>query len=217
MEISLRSAVIISTIIHCVVFAPFYNQHMIKLELEKRNAIVVDYIVLKEMAQAIKTNKEAAVNIPDTSKIDIKSEITAKQDEADKKEAEQKRSVPPQELKDRDRTMGEDAVKAASREAALKSNKDYINYYQFIREKIRARLKNNYRYYKNEGDIYLSFTISPSGYLQAYNIDRQRSTGDEVLLHITIESLKAVSPFPAIPRTISQPRTSFSIIISFKK
>lgn len=205
MEMTLRSAIIISAVIHVCLFAPFYNQNLIKMEMEKKRTVVVDYVVLKEIAEAIKANKEVVLKTPETPRIDIQKEITPKQEEA---KAE--------------KSKGDAAAKAAAREAekkdaALKSNKDYISYYQIIREKIRARLKNNYRYYSNEGDVYLSFAINPNGSLSSYSIDRSRSTTNEVLLHITAESLKAVSPFPVIPKTLSSSKMSFSIMISFKR
>jgi len=217
MEMNLRSAIVISFIIHASLFAPFYNHHLIKMELEKRNSVVVDYIVLKEIIEAINTNKEVVLRTPETSQIDIQKDITVKQQEAARKEADFKKSAQANQLKAKD----DDVLKVASsesakKEAALKSDKDYISYYELIREKIRARLKNNYKYYKNEGDVYLSFTINPNGSLLIYNIDRAKSTTDEVLLHITSTSIKAVSPFPPIPRTLSLPKISFSIVISFK-
>lgn len=218
MEMNLRSAIVISFIIHAGLFMPFYNSHIIKMEIEKRNSVVVDYVILKEIVDAINTNKEVVLKTPETPRLDIQKEIAEKQQDAAKMEADLKKSAEMIQAK----SIVDDAAKSASKdaekkEAALKSNRDYINYYQIIREKIRARLKNNYMYYKNEGDVYLSFTINPNGTLLTYNVDRTRSTNDEVLLHITLSSLKAVSPFPPIPKNLGLPKMSFSLMISFKK
>lgn len=209
MQMSLSNAIIISAIIHVGLFTPFYNKNLINIELEKRRSIVVDYLVLKEIAQALKTDKEVALKIPETPKIDIKKEVDIKPQEPLKKEALASKSP-------EDTTNAEKRA-AERKEAALKSNSDYINYYQLIREKIRARLKDNYRHYNREGDVYIAFTINQNGSLVSYSVDRSKSTSDEVLLHITAASLKAVSPFPGIPKNISMPQMSFSIMISFKK
>ena len=63
MGITLRGAFIISAVIHAGLFAPFYNQYLLQQELEKKNTIVVDYVVLKEIAIAIATNKEVVLNL----------------------------------------------------------------------------------------------------------------------------------------------------------
>ena len=214
MDITLRGAFIISAIIHAGIFAPFYNQHLLRQELEKKNTVVVDYIVLKEIATAIATNKEVVLKRPETPRIDIQKEIQVK--------ADSRKSAKSSKLKDKIKSHKRDAVKdssneAAKKEARLKESKDYVNYYQLIREKIRSRLKDNYRYYSREGEVYLSFVLTQNGSLLSYAIDRSKSTQDEVLLHITATSLKAISPFPALPRSLSVSKMSFNIVISFKK
>lgn len=205
---TLRSAIIISSLIHACIFAPFYNQNFIRQAMEKKNTVVVDYVILKEIAAAITTNKEVTLKTPETPSIDVQKQVApAPQIKTDtNKEALKKKAEA--------RKVKEDAAK---KEKELKSKKDYINYYQLIREKIRARLKNNYSYYNREGDVYLTFTLASNGTLQGFEIDRARSTRDEVLLHITAASLKAVSPFPPIPKTLAAPKMTFSIAISFKK
>lgn len=222
MNMSLKGALILSAIIHAVVFAPFYNQHILKLEIEKKNSVVVDYVVLKEIVNAIQTNREVVLKRPETPRIDIKKEITVKPESADQRKADHKKRLEAKKLKEKNgprklSAAEETAKEAAKKEVQLKSNKDYVNYYQLIREKIRHRLKENYGYYNREGDVYLTFTITPNGSLLTYNVDRARSTNDEVLIHIASASLKAVSPFPPIPRSFSAPKMSFNIIISFKK
>ncbi len=222
MDMSLRSAFIISAVIHAAVFTPFYNQHMLRQETEKRNSVIVDYVVLKEIANAIAMNKEVVMRLAETPRIEIKKEIAVKPQQADQKKTDYKKRLEARKKKEKERSHKQDAAKSASEAAAKKdaeltSNKDYVSYYQLIREKIRARLKTNYAYYSHEGDVYLSFTITPNGTLLTYRIDRAKSTQDEVLLHITATSLKAVSPFPPMPRSLSAPKMSFSIIISFRK
>jgi outer membrane biosynthesis protein TonB len=222
MDITLKGAFIISAIIHAGLFAPFYNQHLLRQELEKKNTTVVDYVVLKEIATAIATNKEVVIKKPETLRVDIQKEITVKPQPAAQVKADDKKSAKSSKLKERTKAHKKDALKnapvtAAQKEAQVKQNKDYINYYQLIREKIRSRLKDNYQYYNREGEVRLSFVLTQNGSLLSYAIDRANSTQDEVLLNITTTSLKAVSPFPALPRSLSMSKMSFNIVISFKK
>jgi len=222
MDITLRGAFIISAIIHAGVFAPFYNRHILRQELEKKNTIIVDYVILKEIATAITTNKEITLKRPETPRIDIQKEIAVKPQPASQVKADNRKSTKSSKLKERTTSHKRDAVKDSSEEAAkkevqLKQSKDYVNYYQLIREKIRSRLKDNYQYYNREGEVHLSFVLTQNGSLLSYAIDRSKSTQDEVLLHITATSLKAISPFPALPRSLSISRMSFNIMISFRK
>lgn len=220
---SFRNAFIVSVFIHASLMAPFYNQHILRQEIEKKNSVIVDYVILKEIASAITANREAVIKTPETPRIEIKKEVAVKPQPASNKKTDYQKRLEARKLKEKERSKKQDALKYASNEESakeeseLKQNKDYINYYHLIREKIRARLKTNYAYYNREGDVYLSFTITPNGTLLTYTIDRARSTQDEILLHITATSLKGISPFPPIPRSLSTPKMSFSIMISFKK
>ena len=222
MDITLRSAFIISAIIHAGAFAPFYNKHLLRMEMEKKNSVVVDYVILKEIATAIATNKEVALKRPETPSIDIQKEVAVKPAPAPQVKADNKKNSKTSKLKDRTNLRKRGAVKSSAKDRAqtdarLKQEKDYVSYYQLIREKIRSKLKDNYQYYKREGDVYLSFTLTQNGSLLTYTIDRAKSTQDEALLQITASSLKAISPFPALPKSLSTSQMSFNIVISFKK
>lgn len=222
MDITLRSAFIISAIIHAGAFAPFYNQHLLKMRLEKKNSVVVDYVILKEIATAIAANKEIVIKRPETPQIDIQKEIAVKPQPASQVKADDKKISKAGRLKDRAKSRKRDAVKDTAKDTAKaraeqKRKEDYVNYYQLIREKIRSKLKNNYQHYKHEGDVYLSFTLTQNGSLLTYAIDRVKSTHDEVLLDITAASIKAISPFAPLPKSLSTSQMSFNIVISFKK
>lgn len=222
MDITLRGAFILSAIIHAGIFVPFYNQHMLQKEIEKKNTVTVDYVILKEIAAAIATNKEIVLKRPQTPQIDMQKEVTVKPQPSSQTKTDNKNTRKSDRLKEKTMSRKRGAVKnssveAAKREARLKKTSDYVNYYQLIREKIRSRLKDNYQYYNREGEVHLSFVLTQNGSLLSYNIDRSKSTQDEMLLSITATSLKAISPFPALPRSLSMSKMSFNIVISFKK
>lgn len=222
MDMSLRGAFVISAIIHVGLFAPFYNQHLLRQELEKKNTVVVDYVVLKEIATAIATNKEVVLKRPETPQIDIQKEVAVKPQPEAQVKTDNRKSAKYNKLKERTKSHKRNALKnsfqdTAKKEAQLRQSKDYVNYYQLIREKLRARLKDNYQYYNREGEVNLSFALTQNGSLLSYEIDRSKSTQDEVLLHITATSLRAISPFPALPKSLAISKMSFNIVISFKK
>ena len=220
MNITLRSAFIISVIIHVVVFTPFYGQHLLRQEIEKKNTVVVDYVILKEIVAAMNTNKEVILKKPETPRIDIQKEVTAKPQPAPKVKTDKRKSSKARELKEKATSSKRDAVKNSAKisaKARKKQKEDYVNYYQLIREKIRSKLKNNYQKYKREGDVYLSFALTQNGSLLTYTIDRAKSTQDDALLNITATSLKALSPFPVLPRSLARSKMSFNVVISFKK
>jgi hypothetical protein len=222
MEMTLRSAFMISAAIHAMICAPFYHQQMVQREMEKKNTAVVDYVILKEIAEAIATGKEIVIKKPETPRIDVQKKVEVTPQPAPQVKTDSKKSAKSSKLKERSKSHIKNAVKdstkeSAKKEAQLKQTKDYVNYYQLIREKIRARLKDNYQYYNREGEAHLSFVLTQNGSLLSYAIDRDKSTKDEVLLQITATSLKAVSPFPPLPKSLSMSKMSFNIVISFKK
>lgn len=222
MTMTLRSALALSAIIHAGIFMPFYNQHLLRQEIEKRDTVVVDYVILKEIAAAVAKNKEIALKSPETPRIEIQKEVAVKPQPAPHAKDDSKKNTKFERLREKAQSHKRDATKnspapAEKREAQLKKSKDYVNYYQLIREKIRARLKDSYQYYNREGEVYLSFVLTQNGSLLSYAIDRSKSTQDEKLLNITATSLKSISPFPALPRSLSMSKMSFNIVISFKK
>jgi TonB family protein len=103
------------------------------------------------------------------------------------------------------------------KETKLKSTRDYISYYSLLRERVRRRLKENYRNYAKEGDVYLTFGLSADGTLLTLNIDDARSSADIVLRDMALKSLKEASPFPRFPKGLTVPKMSFSVLISFRR
>ena len=100
------------------------------------------------------------------------------------------------------------------REEELKKNPAYMDYYQSIRDKIRARA---YRYYKSdkEGEVFLTFIISNNGRLEGLYLNNT-SSGDKDLVEISLRSIKDSSPFPPFPPQLKYSKLQFSISIRFK-
>jgi hypothetical protein len=95
-------------------------------------------------------------------------------------------------------------------------DKDYIQYGQLIREKIKQRLDSaNIRYYK-QGDVNLFFKLKFDGSLVEFKA-MPDSTKDKRLIDIVVSCVKKASPFPPFPKTLSLPQASFCVVISFKE
>jgi len=105
----------------------------------------------------------------------------------------------------------------AKKQAHIKSTKDYVNYYQLIREKIRKRLKSNYRTYLNEGEITLVFTLTSDGRLIDVSVAGAAADNYAPLADVATRSVREASPFPPFPKALSLPEMSFDLTVTFKK
>jgi TonB family protein len=106
---------------------------------------------------------------------------------------------------------------SAAPSPGISSRRDYVSYYQLIREKVRRRLKINYRGRDDEGEVRLVFTVSSDGRLLAHDADRERSVRDESLIDIALASLREASPFPEFPKGLTASEMSFNLTVAFKK
>jgi len=221
MEIGLRGAIIISTMLHGAIAVPFYNHSLIRSDFVKKDPVIVDYVVLKHISNLSIANVSGRGGAADAEgqKLDIKKppvpESPAVKRDRSYYNRKHVKADSGQATKAAAQSRGKDSD---GKEAGIRSSRDYINYYGYLKSRIKERLQGNYRFYKGEGDVYLSFILNAQGALLSYDIDRSRSTTDEVLLHITGTSLKAVAPFSPLPKTIAaQKKMSFAITVSFKR
>lgn len=93
---------------------------------------------------------------------------------------------------------------------------EYRNYYQVIREKIR-RLA--YRHYKklDEGEVYLTFTLTPDGNLVEAVINNKSLKANDYLRDIALKSVTNAAPYPEFPEKLKTHRQlTFHVIISFE-
>jgi len=97
------------------------------------------------------------------------------------------------------------------------NSKEYITYYEAIRKRIIRKLKSNYNYYFNTGDVNLLFLLNSDGSLARLGVDGAKSTDDKKLIDIAVLSVKQASPFPPFPKEFRLSQMPFSIIISFRE
>jgi len=201
MEINFRNALIVSAVLHIVVLAPFYNPILSKDAAKKET--VVDYVTLKEPVKIKEAVKDIELKIPETPKVELKPKVeTAPAPSAPTAKVEAKKSV---------------SQEVAEKQAQIKTTKDYINYYQLIREKIRERVKRRYRSYDDEGEISLNFVLNSNGTLISSYVGETLPASHRKLADIAITSLKEASPFPPFPKALSMPEISFTVTVVFKK
>ena len=195
-----RYAIVLSAVIHSAIFLPVAWRE--KMPDVKKKDIAVEYIVIKEPPKPLPPRPAAETpKVEVAAKVELKPEAPVKpKDEAKKTETE-----------------ADDAAKQARKEAALKYSKDYINYYQLLRERVRRRLKANYRDRSREGDVELVFVLTSQGSLLDAGADDARSSPDAYLRRIALASLKEAAPFPSFPEGLSVDRMSFTLTVSFKK
>jgi hypothetical protein len=209
MKTSLKNAVIASTVMHSVIFLPFYNIAIPALNKEMNKDMVVDYVVVKEPARGEAPRKPSSAGPAEIPKlgsnknvnVEVKPVEIARQAEVVKNTVIKKRAD----------------ERIATKETRIKSTKDYAGYYQLIREKIRGRLNENYRDFRREGSVRMTFTLDCYGGLRDLGIDNTSSVSDIELRDIAVRSLREAAPFPAFPKALSLPRMTFNVVVSFKK
>ena len=186
----LKSALAISTFLHLLLFAPYF--HNVKFPLspeDKRYSLELDYV----------RTRDYLARVPPAPARPVEKEMVS---------VESDKVVPaPQPAK----------TAILSEEETPSHKKDYVSYYQIVRDQIRRKLNENYTGESEEGDIYLDFTIDEGGDLVGFEIDRARSTPSPALERIAEISLKESSPFPPPPEGIKKSRIPFNVTVSFKK
>ena len=200
MYLTFKHAIIASTLIHSMIIFCIGGQGLITQKVDKRDIIVIDYVVTKEPKEA----KVVKLRMTETPKIELSSKVEDAPASANAATAKS----------DTDKDASRDL---AVRQARVKATKDYINYYQLIREKIRRRLKDRYRGYHGEGDVSLIFVLNSGGSLVSAAVDQTASTRDRILVDAAVQSLKEAAPFAPFPKAISIPQMSFTLTVSFKK
>jgi len=93
---------------------------------------------------------------------------------------------------------------------------EYRSYYSLVREKIR---KYAYFYYRKleEGEVYLTFSLTPQGALKDIIINDTQSTVSLYLKEITLKSVTEAAPYPPFPQKLQKhTELAFNVIIDFE-
>ena len=112
-------------------------------------------------------------------------------------------------------SVKEISLESAPLEEALKKDPAYMDYYRYIREKIR---KNAFQHYTSSenGEVTLSFVILSTGQLETIQLADSSVTSD-TLKETAWRSVEGASPFPPFPAQLQKyPRLKFNISIQFQ-
>jgi len=202
MDIIFRNAIAISVLVHSALFAPFLRLDAAKFDPALKKPIEIDYVRIQEPEpEPVKPE----IEIPETPKVDIAKKVEVKPAE------------PVPAAKPAENAPKEVPLEDAKKQAEIKSTKDYVNYYHLIREKIRKRLKSNYRAHLNEGEVSLAFRLASDGGLIDVSVIETGSAGNAALADVATRSLREASPFPKFPKALSLPEMSFDLTVTFKR
>jgi TonB family protein len=189
---ALRNALILSVALHLLAITPLYGFVMFREAVDTKKPIVVDYLVAKDLPRIDARKARPRSMAQETKKTDTSRDVAMKT------------------------TPGSSRITQKA-EARIRGTKDYISYYELIREKIRSCLKAHYNTRQNEGRVQLSFTLKADGSLVSVEADEPNSTDNETLLDIAVRSVREAAPFAPFPKAISLPRMSFDLLVTFKK
>lgn len=216
-ELNMRNAFLVSTAIHMSVIGLLFSDDidLVQRIIEEKRPMAVDYFVLTEM---------------DKHPLAPKSQTEIKVIETPKGEGPKIEMKPVPETKPADNITRREPIKKeealrrtavkepAKKQAEIRSTKEYINYFKIIREKIRERLKSNYKNYHGEGDVQTVFILRMDGSLvTAEGVSRANSAPGAALIDIATSSVREASPFPHFPKALSLPQMSFNLTVSFRK
>lgn len=201
-----------------MIIAPFYNMALMRHAADKKT-LVVDYVKLKELTHKIDTVKKMLDSkLVETPRVEINRQAEMKKEAAAKPlERDEQANIGQREAKERTPDTKAPSEEEVRKEARVKATKEYGSYYQLLRERIRRRLKANYRSYSKEGEVYVTFTLASDGSMVSIKVDQAKSSADKRLQELAMISAKEAAPFPKFPKVVSLPKMSFSVLISFKK
>lgn len=197
---SLRIALLISTSLHILLFAPFWYLR----QVDRRKyipAIEVTYLIVQApepeptppqtITQALPQPQES----PSPKENSTEKEIPVEKEPAPPETAA-KIEIPPELPKEKE------AV--------------YLTYYQSIREKIRLLVLKNYPRFIAQGEVCLYFVLDAKGNLKELKVVPERSSPHRLLKQIARKSVEEAQPFLPFPEDLNQRQLSFNVIISFE-
>lgn len=95
------------------------------------------------------------------------------------------------------------------------NNPAYAAYNEMVRSRIEEKVWANYDRLV-AGKVYLTFIIAHDGKLRAYQVINERSTGEEHLKEISLQSLRQAGPFPAFLKGMTLPEYTFNIEVQYQ-
>lgn len=203
-----------STVIHLSVFIPLITFEAHSKAFERPKQMEIEYSVIQEAEHKF-VHESPAISI--SRPVEVATAPPKQRSEPRKPQVKQAVSKETgNRLIAREETAAREKA-TAKKISRIKSTKDYVNYFQSIREKIRRELKNGYKDYHGNGDVTLNFIINEDGSLVTVEADNAASVSDNALRGLAVLSVRSAAPFAAFPKAMSIPRMAFNVVISFRK
>lgn len=228
MSVTFRSALLISASLHISAIGPSLSSDFtLTHKMPEADApMVVDYLVAKEPENSLISKKAilaASVESIGSKNADIQvagddvvnGRRPFQNNIAGKRQAAGVKNGTPAK---KGAAINDVAIKEmVKRQDHIKSTREFINYFNLIREKIRQKLKTNYMNCGNEGEIHLVFVLNADGSLVAIDTEKDGLAYDKRLARIAASSVRQASPFWPFPKELSLPQMYFNLVVSFKK
>lgn len=217
---SFKVALLISLSMHSVALAPWSAINITQQKKPQTDIEVTYFHIEKTLKPKIKKETfKTMVPAKKAVKLEVEK-ITKKEPPAAKEEVPVKKALPVKEIQSEKiseiarKTISKKEIKLKST-PELEGNISYLSYSQLIREKIKQRLYRNYRESMGRGEIAVNFVLRSNGTLKALEVIKNRSTSNNNLHNLCIESIKRTSPFKPFPKELNFKEIAFTITVSF--
>ena len=197
MNIAFKIAILISIAVHGAILAPYALFHQ-NDNYENLSDVNINYIIIQKPELAVEEeNMEESVKIVDQySSLKRDEVLPLKQHVLSLQKEESK----PEELS---AEPVEEQIKVLEIDQTA-----LLEYYNLIREKIRAEMYKSSG--RKKGEVTIIFTISPNGDL--LNIDSIQ-TGQSSFSNRMTRSIHKVTPFPPFPKEFGLQPITFSLTV----
>ncbi|MFH1783058.1 MAG: TonB family protein [Candidatus Omnitrophota bacterium] len=221
-----KIALLVSALIHSIFFISYPGIRLLAPKYTPRD-LKITYCKVKEVPE-----KKLIGIKPTEKKIPLKGikptqpekmPEVKKEDILKKSEpVEAKKEIPKPKVKPVSKV---EVVKEVKFEEVIEEEKDdakkatYISYYRSVRERISYFATINYPSYNliHDGEVFLTFVVASNGELLRVSVVDERSTDNQYLRKIALDSIRDASPFPIFPEGLNQYQITFNVIISFEE
>lgn len=180
-----------------------------KKESKEKKSIKVNKKENKKI-QPIDKKNEKKVKNSDKKEVSDSTEDKQQEEKRQPKKKQNKKEEVEKENKDKRKT-----TIVGAKQVSPKERPAFVQYYRFIRNKIKVVAQSNTPDRFKEGKVKVIFRLSSNGRIKDLKVDEDKSIRNRILRFSAIESIKEASPFPAFPKGLTATELEFRITIEF--